>query len=327
MPLLITQNDLRPLVQGPSFYEEVFEVIREALLRQQSNTLGYLSWLAFPSGEESRRFNINALATPVDGTSIRIFPVSGGAIHPSRDGYFALLIDNQDGHLQALMSTDDLSPLRTSAPVGLASMYLAPPATQTLALLGSGVQARHHVRAICHATSSLQLVRVFSPTIEHRTRFATEMSEETGLHIQAVADAREAVENADIVCVTANGRRPVLEAAWVRPGALVISITGQGFPSDLIGRVVVPSLEGPAIRPSGWDPRPVMGSTGGRDVSTIAATLLSIMQGNGQPRLHDDDIVLYEQRGAYSWDAALLRWAYNWAIEHGVGTHFHLTCS
>lgn len=327
MPLLITQEDLRPLITGAHFFEEAFQVIRDALLQQERSTLGYLSWLAFPLGQEERRFNINLLATPAFGTSIRVFPVSGGDIHPPRDGFFVLLIDNQDGHLQALMATDDLSPLRTSAPVGLASKYLVRPGGTTLAMLGSGVQARHHLRALCPALPSLESVRVFSPTAEHRQQYAAEMTTEMGIPIEAVENAQKAVEGADIVCITATGRGPALDAAWVRPGALLISITGQGLPTGLPLRVVVPALEGPTIRPSGWDPRPVMSSTGGRDPSTVAATLLDIMRGTAQARLHDDDIVLYEQRGSFAWDPALLYWAYNWALEHGVGTTFHLTSS
>lgn len=325
MPLLLTQDDLRPLIESPSFFADIFQVIRGALLHQQDSNLGYLSWLAFPLGEEARRFNVNALSTPIDGTSIRVFPVSGGEIHPPQDGFFAVLIDNQDGRLQALMATDDLSPLRTSAPVGLASSYLARSGATTLALLGSGVQARHHLRAIAAGNPWLKDVRVFSPHEEHRRHFAATMSEQTKLCVEAVASAQKAVEGADIICIASNGRGPALEASWVQPGALIISIIGQGLPPDLNVRIVVPALAGPEVRSSGWDPRPVMKTTGGRDPSTVAATLLEVIRGQAPARQHDKDILCYEQRGSYSWDAALLRWAYHWALEQGVGTSFQLT--
>ncbi len=325
MPLLLTQDDLRPLLEGPDFFASVFQVIREALLAQHSTTLGHLSWLSFPLGDETRRFNINALSTPLDGTSIRVFPVSGGDIHPEANGFFALLLDNQDGRLQALIATDDLSPLRTSAPVGLASAYLARPGSTTLGMLGSGLQAQEHLRAIAAAMPSLATVLVFSPTTEHCNAYATRMSAQTGLAVKAVSSAREVVEGADIICIAANGRGPALEASWIRPGALLISITGQGLPPDLTTRVVVPALAGPAIRSSGWDPRPVMATTGGRDPSTIATTLLEVICGSGLPRVSGDEIILYEQRGSYAWDAAILRWVYTWAVEHQAGTSFQLS--
>ncbi len=325
MPLLLTQDDFRPLLEKPDFFADVFQVNRNALLQQQPGNPGYLSWLAFPLGEEGRRFNINALATRENGTSIRVFPVSGGPIQPARNGYYALLVDNQDGQLLALLATDDLSPLRTAAPVGLASAYLACPGATTLAMLGSGIQARHFLRAIRSALPALQAARVFSPTGEHRERYATEMSTRADLRVVAVESARAAVEGADIICIAANGRGPLLDTAWIKPGALVISITGQGVPSDLNARVIVPALEGPTVRPSGWDPRPVMATTGGRDPSTIGTTLAAILQGTGTARLRDDEIVLYEQRGSYAWDAALLRWAYDWARDHQAGTSFQLS--
>lgn len=327
MPLLLTQDDLRPLTEGKSFFTDVFAVIRDALLQQQSNALGYMSWLAFPLGEVGRRFNINALSTSNNGTSIRIYPVSGGDIHPAENGYFALLIDNCDGRLLALLALDDLSPLRTSGPVGLASSYLARAGAGTLAMLGSGIQAQHHLHAIRHGVSSLERIRVFSPTVEHRHCYAAQMSAEAALRVEAVESAEEAVRGADIVCITANGRGPALDAAWVQAGALVISITGQGVPPNLMSRVIVPAREGPAVRPSGWDPRPVMSVNGGREPLTIATTLVDVMRGTAPARQSDDDIILYEQRGTFAWDAALLRWAYNWAVERGVGTTFQLTSS
>jgi ornithine cyclodeaminase/alanine dehydrogenase-like protein (mu-crystallin family) len=55
---------------------------------------------------------------------------------------FTLLFDDTDGHLLALISLDELGPLRTSAPVAFASQYLAPRETKTVALFGSGLQAR-----------------------------------------------------------------------------------------------------------------------------------------------------------------------------------------
>ncbi|MBA2395939.1 MAG: ornithine cyclodeaminase family protein [Ktedonobacteraceae bacterium] len=325
MPLLLTQADLRPLVEDSRSFADIFRVIQDSLLQRQGDDLGYLSWLAFPLGQKERRFNTNVLTTPIDGTSVRIFPISGGDIHPAGDGYVALLIDNEDGHLQAIMATDDLSPLRTSAPVGLACTHLARPGATTLAMIGSGIQARYHLRAISHGVPTLQTVRVFSPTPEHRRQYATEMSRETRLDIEAVASAQKAVEHADIICIAANSRKPLMDANWVQPGALVVSITGQGLPHDLIKRVVVPAAAGPVVLPSGWDPRPIMKAGGGRDHLTIGATLADVIRETAPARLHADDIVVYEQRGSYAWDAALLRWAYNWALEHRVGTNFQLT--
>jgi hypothetical protein len=74
MPLLLNQDDLRPLLTGENFYTDLFQVICDALLRQNDNEPGVVSWLAFPMAQEQQKINIHLMTTPVEGTSIRIFP-------------------------------------------------------------------------------------------------------------------------------------------------------------------------------------------------------------------------------------------------------------
>jgi ornithine cyclodeaminase/alanine dehydrogenase-like protein (mu-crystallin family) len=325
MPLLLTQNDIRQLINGEDFVEDIFQVIQGALFRQ-SGKQGHMSWLAFPLLQEGRRININALSVSDYGVSVRIFPVSGGP-RPSKDGYLALLLDGQDGQVKAFIAMDDLNPLRTSAPVGLACRYLAPRHATTLAMLGSGTQARYHLHVLHRAIPSLKTVHVYSPTTEHRYGYATEMSKQTGLQVESTTSAKEAIVNRDIVCITAASREPLFEAAWIKPGALITSLTGQGLPSDLRARVVVPTSEGPEVRSSGWDPWPILAAMGGRNTVTTTTTLIEVMHGTAQARSQSDEIVLYEQRGAYVWDAAIIDWVYRWAHHHHVGTNISLTSS
>ena len=325
MPLLISQDDLQPLFTSAEFYPRLFDVIRDSLLQQRDDRPGDVSWLAFPTSQEQTRINTYLLSTPVEGTSIRIFPQRIGV--QARDSMFTLLFDEQDGHLLALMSLDNIGPLRTSAPVALATRELHPQGARILGLIGSGLQARYHLQGLRHAVPSLEQVRVFSPTAENRARFASEMTAQTGLAVEAVADARLAVADADIVTITAASNEPVLETAWIRPGALVTSISGRALPRDLYGaaRLVVPGLVGPISRPSGWDPFP-MAANGGRDPSTIAATLVDLLRNPGaRVRRQEGEVVLYEQRGTFAWDGAMNRWLYNWAVEHQVGTPFHIS--
>lgn len=325
MPLLISQSDLQPLFTSADFYLHLFDVIRDSLLQQNDDGPGDVSWLAFSTSHEQTHINVHLLSTPVEGTSIRIFPHRVGA--QAKDSMFTLLFDEQDGHLLALISLDDIGPLRTSAPVALAARYLCPAQARILGLIGSGLQARYHLQGLRHAVPALERVRVFSPTAENRTHFAASMSAETGLSVEAVESARQAVEGADIVAVTAASNEPVLETAWIRPGTLLTNIAGRALPRDIYAhtRLVVPDLVGPIHRPSGWDPFP-MTLNGGLDPSIIAVTLVDLLR---DPYLHarqqEDEIVLYEQRGTFAWDGAMNRWLYMWAVENRAGTLFHIS--
>lgn len=324
MPLLLSQDDLRPLFASATFYPQLFQVIRDALLRQQDDQPGVVAWLAFPTAEEHQQVNLHLLTTPVEGTSLRIFPHRVGA--QARDSMFTLLFNDQDGSLLALISLDDLGPLRTAAPVAFAAQYLAPPHARTLALLGSGLQARYHLLGLRHALPMLEQVCVYSPTAEHRSNFATRMQEEIGLTMTPVDSARQAIEGADVVAVAAASQQPIFASSDVLPGALVTSIAGRAVPPDLssLARVVVPSLIGPLHHPSGFDPFPFK-LNGGRDPSTVNVTLVDILRGQGVARQQEEETVLYTQSGSFAWDGAMVRWLYNWAMEQHVGSPFSIS--
>lgn len=324
MPLLLSQDDLRPLFASVTFYPQLFQVIRDALLRQQDNQPGVVAWLAFPTAEEHQQINLHLLTTPVEGTSLRIFPHRVGT--QARDSMFTLLFNDQDASLLALISLDDLGPLRTAAPVAFAAQYLAPRQARTLAVLGSGLQARYHLLGLRHALPMLEQVRVYSPTAEHRSNFATQMQAEIGLTMTPVNSARQAIEGADVVTVAAASQQPIFASSDVRPGALVTSIAGRAIPPDLSARarVVVPSLVGPLHHPSGFDPFPFK-LNGGRDPSTVNTTLVDILRGQAVARQQEEETVLYMQSGSFAWDGAMARWLYDWAVEQHVGKPFSIS--
>jgi alanine dehydrogenase len=98
--------------------------------------------------------------------------------------------------------------------------------SQTLALLGSGKQARNHLIAM-NAIGNFSRVVVYSPTQEHREQFTSEMSALLKLKIEPIANAEEAVSAADIVLAATNTNDPVLSGKWLRDGTHVTSIVGS----------------------------------------------------------------------------------------------------
>jgi ornithine cyclodeaminase/alanine dehydrogenase-like protein (mu-crystallin family) len=72
---------------------------------------------------------------------------------------------------------------------------------------------------------SIQEVRVYSPTADHRSAFAREWSEKTGKRIVAVDDPQDAVVGCRIVTCATAGFDPCFDGAALEPGTHVTCIT------------------------------------------------------------------------------------------------------
>jgi ornithine cyclodeaminase/alanine dehydrogenase-like protein (mu-crystallin family) len=105
---------------------------------------------------------------------------------------------------------------RTAAVSAVATKYLARPDAAVLALIGAGVQARSHLKAL-PLVRPLREVRVWSP---HR---AAEFAREFG--VTAVASPEEAVRGADVIVTATTSQTPVLQGEWLSPGAHVNALT------------------------------------------------------------------------------------------------------
>jgi len=143
-----------------------------------------------------------------------------------------------------MMEANYLGQIRTGAASGYAAHLLANPEASTLAIIGSGYQARSQLDAI-RAVRPIKTVRVWSRNEERRHKFA----EECGL--TAAESAQEAVRGADIVVTATNAKDPVIENDWISPGTMVNAMGSnianrRELPGDLVKRanlVAVDSLE------------------------------------------------------------------------------------
>jgi alanine dehydrogenase len=107
----------------------------------------------------------------------------------------------------------------------LAVRHAARADAQVLGLFGTGHQAFHNCRAIS-TVRPIRRVQVFSPNPQHRAAFVKRMENEP-VEVVAVADARAAVDGADIVCCATSSKEPVLEGAWLEGGQMLITIANS----------------------------------------------------------------------------------------------------
>ena len=141
--------------------------------------------------------------------------------------YLIAVYAQQGERLLALMDAHYLTAARTGATTGIATKLLANPKTKTVAVIGSGLEARTNLQAVC-AVRPVERVTVFSPNPERRARFAARMGPELGVETRAVDSPEECVRGAEIVVVATNSfGRPdpiAYRGAWMEPGVLVDAI-------------------------------------------------------------------------------------------------------
>ncbi len=323
MALLLKESDLRPLFDDPSSMDILLDIITGAFRSYQKEEGLNHPDLRLMLEDRRRTLRFLSATVPGCGVGVRVFPLFSGA----QDASFILLFDGESGRLLALVSGGELNIWRTGAPAGVACRTLARANAKLVGLLGSGRQARGQLLAIRRALPSLDRVRVFSPTGEHRARFARQMSSWLQIEVEPVESARAAVEGADIIDVATSSRNPVLEPEWISPGALVISIASGQIPPELVrrSRVMVSwrkeVLEGKPAR----EPYTAMITSGEWSADKIAGELGEVILGKVSGRQNENEVVLFEMVGVPVWDAATASWAYRWAQKTKAGSNFSLS--
>jgi alanine dehydrogenase len=132
--------------------------------------------------------------------------------------YVVMLYDLESGELLAVIDADWLTSRRTGATAALGVDALALPSASTVGILGSSEQARAMLSSVA-LVRRLRRVKVYSPTAEHRERFASEMSQTLNLEVIAVDDARQVFEDSAIVIsIYRAGRQPLILSEWIQPG-------------------------------------------------------------------------------------------------------------
>ncbi|WP_439891153.1 ornithine cyclodeaminase family protein [Ralstonia sp. 25C] len=161
----------------------------------------------------------------------KLMGMAGDAPSPGVE-YVIVLFDRETSRIAAFVDGNLVTGFRTAATSAAALDRLAPRGPARLAVLGSGLEATMHTRAIA-SIRELTEVMVFSPTPERREAFAEDVTRELGIKAAGAASAQAAVEGADLVLAAARsrGEQPILYANWLKPGAAVVSI-GSTIPQQ-----------------------------------------------------------------------------------------------
>ena len=114
-----------------------------------------------------------------------------------------------------------ITEMRTAAVSAVATKLLSNPDARVLAVLGTGVQARAHIRAL-RLVRKFDEIRVWGRTPEQAQRVADELG------VRAVPDLESAVCGADVVVSVAHVNDPLVRGEWLGPETYVNAVATVG---------------------------------------------------------------------------------------------------
>ncbi|GAA2216304.1 ornithine cyclodeaminase family protein [Nonomuraea monospora] len=238
-----------------------------------------------------------------------------------RASYLIPLFDQRSAELVALLDGHSVTGFRTAATSALAADLLAVPGALTVAVIGSGFEAKNHVRAL-RAVREVKAVRVYSPRAQSRARFTAELAD---LPVAAVETAEAALAGASLVICAARSRdeSPTLLGSWLRPGMTVVSI-GSTLPeqrevdTEVIARadVIVADVLKEVLEDTG---DLLAARAAGVDATDKAGSLADLVSARHPGRVGDGQIVLYKSVGSAVQDLAVADMCARNARRLGIG--------
>jgi ornithine cyclodeaminase/alanine dehydrogenase-like protein (mu-crystallin family) len=234
-----------------------------------------------------------------------------------------LLFSTETGEILAMMNASAITAQRTAAASGLATRLLSRKDAKELAVIGAGVQARTHIRAIS-CVRSIKRARIASRGISNAQKLANEMRLECDFELVPVETAKDAVEGADIIVTATNSHDPVLQRDWISPGAHINAI-GTHSPSSreidgqtmAAARIFVDRRES-AINESG--DYILAEKEGLIDRNSIIAEIGEVLVGESVGRTNDAEITLFKSLGLAIEDVVCAQYLLRAAKEQQIGT-------
>jgi ornithine cyclodeaminase len=324
--LVVNQDEVARLLPMGECMEAMAGVLRT--LAEGEALLPLRTVLRLPDGGGAFGVMPAYLGRPaaVGVKAITVFPGNEGTSYDSHQGA-VLLFDTDHGRLLALMDASSITAIRTAAVSGVATRTLAREDAGDLALLGTGVQAMTHLEAMLLARR-IRRIRAWSPQAANVARFVERARQRFGVEVEAAASAREAVSGADVVCTVTSAREPVLQGAWIAPGAHVNAVgssvrTTRELDTEAVRRAALfVDRRESTVNEAGDFLMPKAEGAIGDD--HIRAELGEVLLGRHPGRTSAEEVTVFKSLGLAVEDVASAHLIHEKATRTGAGTRVEL---
>ena len=216
--LNLSEEQIRPLLT----YEALIPAMEQCLVRFSEDKIHQPVRSIVPVAEHHGLFG---LMPAVDGDVmgiklVTVYENNGRLGLPTHQAVIQLF-SAKTGEPLAVMDGRLITEMRTAAVSAVATKLLAKKDAQVLTILGTGVQAKAHLRAL-PLVRKFEEIRIWGRTPAHAQQLAAEF----GVH--AVADLEQAVRGADVVVSVANVSEPLVRGEWLGADTYVNAVAAVG---------------------------------------------------------------------------------------------------
>jgi alanine dehydrogenase len=216
IPQFFSEDDVRARLHLP----DLIDAMEQALVEFSAGRVQQPVRTVLEFGGERSLFGLMPSYVPsLPALGAKLVTVCAGNAKRELDTHQAIIVmlDPETGVTRAILEGRYITEVRTAAVSAFSTRRLARKDAKVLGILGSGVQARSHFRALSLAREFRE-VRVWSPNAERLRKFA----DETGA--VAMPSAADVVRGADVVVTATSAATPVIQNEWVGDGTHVIAV-------------------------------------------------------------------------------------------------------
>jgi len=240
---------------------------------------------------------------------ISVFPAA--AAHGSSHQGVIILFDRASGAPVCVIDASEITAIRTAAASAAATDALARAEASSLAIMGTGEQAWHHVAAIRHVRP-LAEVRIWGRASEKAKELADRITGDFGLASQVAASAAEAAAGADIICTLTAAAEPILRDTYVADGTHINAVgSSRAGPSEIDEALVARARFVPDHREGVLAQGAEYLRARDAGLATEAHVLPEIghvFSGSAPGRLAASDVTIYKSLGSIVQDLACAAW-------------------
>lgn len=309
--LILSDDDLAGLGLSGA---QIVDAIEDAIRAEAAGEISTAPKSAVLPGDGRYMMTTLSSADAPDLTivkSVMVSPRNPARNRPGIDG--AILIqDSETGQMRALAEAGWVTGVRTAGLSAVAARRLANPASQSIAFIGCGVQARSHL-TIFNDLFPLTSLRASGRGQANIDRLC-DMGRSLGLEAAASATPQDAIEGADIVVSSITldyDVKPFLDARWLKPGAFA-AVTDLGIPWMPEGMKVVSPLYIDDLEQEEGSPKKLVAP------DLVTGDLKALLT-DGPGDMAPDSRRAFLFRGLAIGDFAIARLGYQQALSQGSG--------